>query len=168
MRKGFSLIELLIVIAIISLFGFLIFDFLKKAEVKQDPYSIKNLKKAFQGLSSAELVCIDKCARCFIHSPGNDKMQEISSELKNIQAYIVDDSDNPQKVDFGRLDDHSICLRYRYYSNGSTTQIILESEEKFFYFPSYFGEISIHESAEDAAQAWVGDTKVLTSKGNYY
>jgi prepilin-type N-terminal cleavage/methylation domain-containing protein len=168
MRKGFSLIELLIVIAIISLFGFLIFDFLKRAEVKQDPYSIKNLKKTFQSLGDAELICINKCAQCFMRSPGSDGMQEVSSELKKIQAYIVDGSDNPQKVDFGRLDDHRICLRYKYYSNGSTTQIILESEEKFFYFPSYFGEVSTHESAEDAAQAWVGDTKVLTSKGNYY
>jgi hypothetical protein len=103
-----------------------------------------------------------------MHTPGSDTMQEVSSDIKETYVYIVDRRDNPQKVDFGRLDDHPICLRYKHYSNGSTTQIILESEEKFFYFPSYFGEISIHESAEDAAQAWVGDTKVLTSKGNYY
>ena len=168
MKKGFSLIELLIVIAIISLFGFLIFDFLKRAEVKQDPYSIKNLKKTFQSLGDAELICITKCAQCFMHTLGSDTMQEVSSDIKETYVYIVDRRDNPQKVDFGRLDDHRICLRYKHNSNGSTTQTILESEEKFFYFPSYFGEVSMHESAEDATQAWVGDTKVLTSKGNYY
>ena len=168
MRKGFSLIELLIVIAIISLFGFLIFDFLKKAEIKQDPYTIKNLKKTFQHAGDAELLCIDKCSQCFLTSSGKEQMQKVPSELKEIHAYIVDKDEHPQKVDFGRMDDHPICLRFRHYANGSTTQIILESEEKFFYFPSYFGDISVHESAEEAAEQWIGETKLLGSQGSYY
>ena len=168
MRKGFSLIELLIVIAIISLFGFLVFGFLKKSEIKQDPYTIKNLKKTFRNSGNVELLCIDKCAQCFIHSAGNTRMQEVASDLGEIQAYTVDRSDNPQKLEFGRLKDHRICLRFRHFANGSTTQIILESKDKFFYFPSYFGEITVHDSAEDAAQAWVEDNQLLRSKGNYY
>ncbi len=168
MKKGFSLIELLIVIAIISLFGFLIFDFLKKTEIKQDPYSITNLKKTFQNLGDTELLCTHKCTQCFLRTPGSDNMQAVSSDLKEIQAYIVDDNDNPKKVDFGRFKDQPICLRYRHYSNGSTTQIILRSEEKFFYFPSYFGEVAVYDSAEEAAQAWIGDNRILTSQGNYY
>jgi prepilin-type N-terminal cleavage/methylation domain-containing protein len=168
MKKGFSLIELLIVIAIISLFGFLVFDFLKKAEVRQDPYTIKNLQKILQNHGNIELICTDKCSQCFTHTPGSDTLQETSSDLKEIQAYTVDKNDNPQKIEFGRLKDHRICLRYRHYANGSSTQIILESEEKFFYFPSYFGKISVHASAEDAAEAWIKDTKILNNRGNYY
>jgi len=168
MKKGFSLIELLIVIAIISLFGFLVFDFLKKTEIKQDPYSIKNLKKILQDQGDIELVCIDKCTQCFTHTPGSDTMQEASSDLKEIQAYTLDDNDNPQKIEFGRLKDHPICLRYRHYANGSSTQIILASEEKFFYFPSYFGKVSVHDSVEDAAEVWVQGSKKLRSQGNYY
>ncbi len=168
MKKGFSLIELLIVIAIISLFGFLVFDFLKKVEIKQDPYSIKNLKKVFQDYGDIELLCIDKCAQCFTHTPGSDALQEASSDLKELQAYTVDKNDNPLKIEFGRTKDRRICLRYRHYANGSNTQIILESEGKFFYFPSYFGEVSVYESAEDAAEAWIKGSEILRSKGNYY
>lgn len=168
MKKGFSLIELLIVIAIISLFGFLVFGFLKKVEIKQDPYSIKNLKTIFKNRGDIELLCIDKCTQCFTHAHGSDTMQETSSDLKALQAYTVDKNDNPQKIEFGRFRDHHICLRYKHYANGSNTQIILESEGKFFYFPSYFGEVSVHESAEDAAEAWVKGTRILRSKGNYY
>ena len=168
MKKGFSLIELLIVIAIISLFGFLVFDFLKKVEIKKDPYSIKNLKKIFQDHGDIELLCINKCAQCFTHIPGSDTMQEASSDLKELHAYTIDKNDNPQKIEFGRWHDQRICLRYRHYANGSSTQIILESEGKFFYFPSYFGEVSVHESAEDAAEAWIKGSKILRSKGNYY
>jgi len=168
MKKGFSLIELLVVIAIISLFGFLIFDFLKKVEIKQDPYSIKNLKEIFKNRGDVELLCINKCRQCFIHTPGNDTMQEADSDLKALQAYTVDSNDNPQKLEFGRFQDHRICLRYRHYANGSNTQIILESEGKFFYFPSYFGEVTVHESAEDAAEAWIKGSKVLKNRGSYY
>jgi len=168
MKRGFSLIELLIVIAIISLFGFLVFGLLKKAEIRQDPYTIKNLKKILQNHGDIELLCIDKCSQCFTHEPGEEAMQEVSSDLKELQAYTVDKNDNPQKITFGRLRDHHICLRYRHYANGSSTQIILESEEKFFYFPSYFGEVSIHDSAEDAAEVWIKGSKIATSQGNYY
>jgi len=168
MKKGFSLIELLIVIAIISLFGFLVFDFLKKSEEKQDPYTIKNLQKILQDHGDMELICIDKCTQCFTRTPGSDTLQETPSQLKDIQAYVLDKNDNPQKITFGRLKDRPICLRYRHYANGSSTQIILESEEKFFYFPSYFGKISVHASAEDAAGAWIKNTEILKDQGNYY
>ncbi|NKQ40585.1 MAG: prepilin-type N-terminal cleavage/methylation domain-containing protein [Sulfurovum sp.] len=168
MKKGFTLIELLIVIAIISLFGFLIFDFLKQAQIKKDPYTIKNLKKTIEGSGNVELLCINKCTQCFVHAIGSDDMQEVASNLKEIHAYLLDKDDNPQKIDFGRWEDNRICLRFRRYANGSSTQIILASEDKYFYFPSYFGEVGIHESLEDAADAWISDTKVLRSKGNYY
>jgi len=168
MRKGFSLIELLIVIAIISLFGFLIFDFLKKAEIKPDPYTIKSLKQAFKNTGDTELVCLNKCTQCFLITPGSGQMQEVESSFKEIQAYIVDQDEHLQKIAFGRMDDHPVCLRFTHYTNDSSTQIILRSEGKFFYFPSYFGEVSMHGSAEDAAEQWIGDTKLLGSQGGYY
>lgn len=168
MRKGFSLIELLIVIAIISLFGFLVFGSLKQAAIKPDPYTIKNLQKILQDSGDVELLCVDKCAKCFTHTLGGDSMQETASDLKMLQAYTVDKHGDPQQIEFGRYKDHKICLRYRHYNNGSSTQIILESEGKFFYFPSYFGEVTVHESAEDAAEAWISGTQILKDKGNYY
>jgi len=168
MKKGFSLIELLIVIAIISLFGFLVFDFLKKVEIKQDPYRIKNLKKILQNYGDTELLCINKCTECFTRIPGSNEFQATDSDLKELQAYTLDKNSNPQKIEFGRFKDRPICLRYRHYANGSNTQIILGSDEKFFYFPSYFGEVSVHNSLENAAEAWVEGEETLRSRGNYY
>ncbi len=135
-----------------------------------EPYTIKNLKDAFIDNNSddAELICIDKCTQCFVSSIGSGKSQEIASNLKEIQAYILDNGDNPQRIEFGRLDDDPICLRFRYYVNGSSTQIILESEEKFFYFPSYFGEVEVFESIDEAVDRWVSDMKILRNRGDYY
>lgn len=143
---------------------------LKNIESAPDPYTIKELKNVLGNANTreAELVCIDKCTQCFVVASGGGKMEDIATNLKEIQAYILDNRDNPQRIEFGRLDDHPICLRFRYYSNGSTTQIILESEEKFFYFPSYFGEVEVFESIDEAADRWISDMKVLKDRGNYY
>ena len=168
MKKGFTLIELLIVIAVISLFGFLVFDFLKKTETRKESYTVQNLQKVLKDQGDTELICINKCTQCFIRTPGSEALQETASDLEEIHAYTVDKNNNPQKIEFGRLKDHPICLRYRHYANGSNTQIILESEEKFYYFPSYFGTISVHDSAEDAVEAWIKNTEIPKSRGNYY
>jgi prepilin-type N-terminal cleavage/methylation domain-containing protein len=171
-RTGFSLIELLIVIAIVSLFGFLVFGSLKQSEIRPDPYSIKNLKNTenISSFKDTELVCIDKCSKCFMLPQGaaTSNKKAVSSDLKELQAYILDQNDNPQQIEFGRLDDHPVCLRFRYNANGSTTQIIIASEEKFFYFPSYFGEVETFDSLNEATDRWIRDSKILEDRGSYY
>jgi len=167
-HAGFSLIELLIVIALISLFGFMVFGFMQSSALKQESYTVKDLKKIFKTTKNAELVCTQKCSSCFIHPIGDASTQKIDSDLKEIQSYILDKDNNPQKVDFGRVNDEKICLRFRYYANGSTSQMIIGSEGKFFYFPSYFTKVSVYTSLDEAAEKWIEGTKLLTSQGNYY
>jgi len=170
MSRAFSLIELLIVIAIIALFAFLSFEVLQKQESKTEAHTIEKLRVAFADSipSDKELICVDKCSKCFIKSSSSTTLQESPSHLKDIKAYVLDANDNPEQIEFGRLDDHPICLRFRYYANGSNTQIILGSEEKFFYIPSYFGDVEVFESLEDASDKWTENTKLASDRGNYY
>jgi len=170
MSRGFSLIELLIVIAIIGLFAFLSFEVLRQQESTAKAYTVEKLREAFADTipSDRELICIDKCTKCFISNTKQGSAQESSSNLKEIKAYILDANDNPEQIEFGRLDDHPICLRFRYYANGSNTQIILETEGKFFYIPSYFGEVEAFESLDTASDKWIEDAKLASDRGNYY
>jgi len=170
MRGGFSLIELLIVIAIISLFGFLVFGSLKKAETaRAEDRGITDLKKASKSIgANSELICIDKCKKCYMSPFGSPKLTEVTTHLKPLTAYILDNNDNPEELDFNRVDDHRICLRFKYYANGSSSQMIIESEEKFYYFPSYFGEVKEFETLQEAAAEWLKYTELVTNRGDYY
>lgn len=170
LSRGFSLIELLIVIAIIGLFSILSFNVLRQQVKKPKAYTVEKLRKIFGDALPAdkELICIDKCSKCFTTAMGGGAMHESASNLKDMKAYTLDASDNPQEIDFGRFNDHPICLRFRYYANGSNTQIILETEDKFFYFPTYFGKVEVFDSLEDATDKWKSNTKLVSDKGKYY
>ncbi len=168
MKRAFSLIELLIVIAIISLFGFLAFSTLKTSAQKQVIYKISNLKKLFKSTEHKELICIDKCKKCYARDEGSEKLSEIKSDISPLKAYIVDKDDNPRKIDFGKYDDHHICLRFIHYSNGSSSQLIVESNGKFFYLPSFFGKTESFDSLDEATKEWTKDSRLLTDQGNYY
>lgn len=168
MRRAFSLIELLIVIAIISVVGFLVFSSLKTSAIKKKPFTVENLKKQFSPTDDKELICIDKCTKCYTRVSGDAKLNEIKTDISALQAYIVDKDNNPSKADFGKLNDHKICLRFIHYPNGSSTQMIIESKGSFYYFPTYFGEVKKFDTLEEAAQEWTKGSKVLTDQGGYY
>ena len=168
LRGGFSLVELLIVIAIISLFGFFIFDSLKRSETKPKLSAIKDIKSILASSNEADLICIDKCSKCFIVTAGMKSIQEVPTLLKDMQAYTLDENDNPRKIEFGRFNDRPICLRFHQYSNGSTSQLILESQERFFYLPSYFGQVEEFETIDEATTRWLDNSDIPKDDGNYY
>ena len=164
---GFSLIELIIVILIASLFAALIFSRVSFATRKQEKVGIRQLKKA--GVvppGDAQLICRGRCRRCVVVMEG--KQSEIPSRFKELKGYILDDGGNPKEVDFGRIRDRKICLRFYYYANGSTSQMILESEGKFYFVPSYFGEIEAFDSLDGAVERWTHYRSQLDSMGTFF
>ena len=164
---GFSLIELIIVILIASLFAALIFSQISFSTKKKEKVGIRQLKKA--GIvppGDAQLVCLDHCRKCTIGM--GDKRKEISSRLKPIKAYVLDDGGNPQEVDFGRIREKKVCLRFHYYANGSTSQMILESEGKFYFVPSYFGDIEVFDGLDAATERWTHYRNRLDSMGTFF
>ncbi len=164
---GFSLIELIIVILIASLFAALIFSQISFATKPKEKVGIHQLKKA--GIvppGDAQLVCLDHCRQCTIGM--GDKRKKIPSQLKPIKAYVLDDGGNPQEVDFGRVKEKKICLRFHYYANGSTSQMILESEGKFYFVPSYFGNIEVFDGLDAATERWTHYRNQLDSMGTFF
>jgi len=166
--SAFSLIELIIVILIASLFAGLVFSQIASSKPKEKKVGIRMLKKAVTQLAGteADLVCTDECRQCRVITEG--KGSEIGSQLKPLKAYILDDGGSPKEIDFGRMDDRKICLRFHYYSNGSTSQMILESEEKFYFVPSYFGEVETFDSLSAATDRWRRYRDQLDTLGTYF
>jgi prepilin-type N-terminal cleavage/methylation domain-containing protein len=165
---GFSLIELIIVILIASLFAALVFNNVNLGGKSERRVGIRQLKEASAGNMTGEqdLVCYDKCSHCILTS--NGKSTDIKSQLKPVKSYILDDSNNPQEIDFGRLKDKKICLRFHYYPNGSTSQMILESDGKYYFVPSYFGKIEAFDDLDSAVSRWTKYRNQLDSMGTYY
>jgi prepilin-type N-terminal cleavage/methylation domain-containing protein len=168
LAPGFSLIELIIVILIASLLASVIFTNISFKTKKKQKVGIHQLKNTeiTRNIGDAELICTDKCRHCAIINGG--KQTEVESRLKPLKAYILDDSGNAQELDFGRVKNKKVCLRFHYYANGSTSQMILESDEKFYFLPSFFGEIEVFDGVDDAVERWTKYRKQLDSMGTFF
>ncbi len=171
-RQGFSLLELIIVILIMSLAYMLVFGSMQKAEDKPKTLRIENLKKILseQGLfyTDSELFCLDKCQKCYLYADGETSDYEGDLALGSLTAYKIEDDDKLHKIDFGRYHDHRVCLRFSLYHNGSSSQIVIQNKTGIYYLPSLFGETLKVTSMEEAEELWLKDTDLLTDNGAFY
>ena len=175
MHKGFSLIELLIVILIVSIVYFLGFEEFEVGKAKPKPLSPMNLKteilksELYEG--QATLMCLDKCRTCYLRPDLSSSFQTYPNaiDLQNIKAYTLDESDSLVRIEYGRYDDEKICLIMDFYTNGSSTQIMLENKEGEVYFlPSFFEAVVRFDSPEEAKEYWVDKSHSLSDAGAFY
>jgi len=173
-RQAFTLIELLIVILIISLVYFLGFEGVELGKPKPKPMTPLNLKdsirntKLFQG--HATLLCTNQCTKCYLRKNLNSNYQPYSSaiDLTGTVAYTLDRSDHLDKIEYGRFNDEKICLVMDFYDNGSSTKIVLNQKDKSYLLPAYFGKTKVFDSLDDAEEAWLHDTQLVSDNGEYY
>ena len=174
MHKGFSLMELLVVIIIISIVYFLGFSGIDKSTPKAKALTPLNLKSSilkselFQG--NATLLCINKCRSCYIRKDINSPFEayEEGIDLKNIEAYTLDARDSLQRMDYGRYQDKKICLMLNFYPNGSSTQIILKNGDSVYFLPAFFDEPEKLDSLADAKELWIKNSQFISDRGDFY
>ncbi|MDQ7047115.1 MAG: prepilin-type N-terminal cleavage/methylation domain-containing protein [Sulfurovum sp.] len=173
-RKGFSLIELLIVILIISIVYFLGFDGIEIGKQRPKPLTPLNLKSNIVSSESfagqATLLCINKCLTCYLRSNISSGFEEYSSatDLRDIKAYTLDKDNTLMPMEYERYQDKKICLIMDFYSNGSSTQIILEKDDKSYFLPAFFGEPKVFDSAEEAQDYWLRNSTAVSDSGDFY
>ena len=173
-HKGFSLMELLVVIIIISLVYFLGFSGIDKYTPKAKALTPLNLKSSilkselFQG--KATLLCINKCRSCYLRKDINTPFEayEEGIDLKDIEAYTLDERDSLQRMDYGRYQDEKICLMLNFYPNGSSTQIILKNEDAVYFLPAFFDEPQKLDSLADAKELWIENSQFISNSGDFY
>ncbi|WP_309497202.1 prepilin-type N-terminal cleavage/methylation domain-containing protein [Sulfurovum sp.] len=174
MNKGFSLIELLVVILLVSIVYFLGFEEFELVKPKPQPLTPMNLKaqiiksELYEG--QATLMCLDKCSTCYTRTDLSSPFQAYSKaiDLQNLKAYTLDESDSLVRIEYGRYDDKKICLIMDFYHNGSSTQIILENKEGTYFLPSFFDTPLRFDSPEEAKEYWVKKSHSLSDTGAYY
>ena len=174
MKKGFSLIELLVVILLVTIVYFLGFEGFEITKPKPKALTPMNLKteilasEHFEG--QATLLCVDKCRTCYIRPKLSSSFQTYDNpiDLKNIKAYSVDASDSLVPIEYGRYEDKKICLIMDFYSNGSSTQIILENEEGAYFLPAFFETAQYFKTPQEAKEYWVNKSHILSDDGAFY
>ena len=174
MRQAFTLIELIIVVMLISLVGFLVFSEAVKQNKRPDtitPLNLKStIKSSFPYNEDMEFFCIQNCRDCYIAK--GDEIIPFKGNINlgsNLEVYKIDRNNQLVKIeDFGRVKDNKICLRYSLYKNGSSTQLILSNDSGVYYLPSYFGKPKKLEDLDSAKELWLKEDYNLRDSGNYY
>ena len=174
MHKGFSLLELLVVILLVTIVYFLGFEGFEITKSKPNPLTPINLKTEiiksdiYEG--QATLMCVDKCRTCYLRPKLSSSFQTYDNpiDLKNIKAYSVDASDSLVPIEYGRYEDKKICLIMDFYSNGSSTQIILENEDGAYFLPAFFGTAKHFKTPQEAKEYWVNKSHILSDDGAFY
>jgi len=166
--SAFTLIELLIVIGIISLIGIFAFSKMaanQKAKITDNVEKIKDVFNESDG--NVQLLCLEKTTECYIFGRGAKVIRKLSNPIGDMQAYILDDSDNPEQLKFGRYKNRPISLRMKHFANGSTSQMIIKSGDNFYFVPSYLGEVKKFDAIDDAVELWL-DGNEMYEEGGYY
>ena len=174
LQKGFSLIELLIVILLVSMIYVLGFSPLSITEKQAKPLTPLNLKKSilnskfFTGEST--FMCTNKCKKCYFKKGSNGTFNTFKSKinLKGIEVYSLNESDSVIRVKYERYNDEKICLVINFYNNGSSTQLIIKNKTDVYFLPGYFGEAKKFDSVSDAQDYWVEKSKLVKDSGSYY
>lgn len=173
-HKGFTLIELLIVILIVGIVYALGFSGIGISKTKAKALTPLNLKETivksewFDG--HATLLCINKCKACYLRKDINSPFQAYSNaiDLSNITAYTLDAHNDLVEIEYERYDDKKICLKMDFYTNGSSTQIILKNNKASYFVPAYFAEAKTFETPENAKEYWLSDSQLLSDSGDFY
>jgi prepilin-type N-terminal cleavage/methylation domain-containing protein len=174
MHKGYSLIELLIVILIVSMVYFLGFSGFEKPKNEPKALTALNLKstimKAEGYHGKATLMCTKKCRLCYLRKgvTGMFKPYTHGIDLKNTEAYTVDERDSLLRLEYGRYKDEKVCLVIDFYNNGSSTQIILKNEDGIFFLPSFFQEAQKVGALSDAKALWLKNSDLVSDSGKFY
>ena len=174
LRKGFSFLELLIVILLVSIVYFLGFDGLsigKKSPKALTPLNLKsNIVSSGLFTGKGTLICVDKCRSCYFRGGLTSNFEEYANpvDLTDIQAYTIDAFESLTRIDFGRYQDEKICLVMDFFNNGSSTQIILKDENEVYFLPAFFGEPKRFSSLEEAKEHWLENSLLASDSGDFY
>ena len=173
-RSAFSLIELIVVVLIVSLIGFLVVSSAIKQQQKVeilDPTTLPStLRKSFQGQGDVELFCIKKCKECYVLQGQQIVAYDGGINFaKDLEIYKLDNNNQFVHIDeLGRVKDKKVCLRYHLYPNGSTTQMVISNNMGIYYLPSFFGKAVKVDDMEEAKALWTKDNYNLRDSGSYY
>jgi prepilin-type N-terminal cleavage/methylation domain-containing protein len=174
LRKGFTLLELMIVVFLIVMIYALVFTYFSEEEKRPEALTPLTLKSALveAGMINGHttLLCTDECRRCYLRQGinGSFELYENRIDLQDAELYLLDADRELSLAEYGRYNDKKICLKLDFYPNGSSTKAVLKTPAGIFYLPAYFGKPREINSLEEAKELWLKDTELVSHTGDFY
>ncbi len=156
-KKAFSLFELMLVVILIGLVYSLVLGKMpNKKRVKIT--TLKDLKytlsKAKIANTTLQLIVYDRCNKFSLK--GSNKELDINPEIfQNIKIYKVK-NENLDEITFAPYikddDIYDVCLRFYLYKNGSSSNYIIEKNEKYYIYNPYYPQTIVTTDKDKAIE----------------
>jgi len=154
-KKAFTLIEIILVVAIISIIYSLALDNFKfPTNIKKISIDIKNIPVYMKKFgANSKLVCIEDGKRCLVY----DSENKITKEIKNLflsKPIVYKYDKNLEEIYFAdielkHLDRFEVCFEYNIDKYNKSGDMIVEYDNKFYIFNSINNEVITLESSAD-------------------
>lgn len=164
MKKGFSLLELLIVVVIIGVVYTLVvsnFSHFQGMPEKPTLAKLKNFLRAIPYEKKVELICLRECSRCFVFVDGA-KQEEFDKKLEGFLPQAVESYRYSSKTGFEPMeervffsDEHNyekICFSYALGADKQGEEMFVVSESKVYDLTSAF-QTPHYDSLNEALEA---------------
>jgi len=162
-KKGFSLIELMIVIVIMGVIYTLVITKLKSYNETQEALQLETFKPNLGVLAKefhtkVKLFCFDDCSKCAIFANGK-KLKEVSSlfeDTPELYKYNYLNGMEEKKMDvlFDADDvEQDVCFSFGVDEDGVSDQVIVKYKEKVYDYSNYFSDVDIYDTLEEVIDA---------------
>jgi hypothetical protein len=147
----------------------LVFASMKDRETTRKVPDIRHIKAFVSPVppGGTELVCIEDCRQCVLIDETN-RPKEIEGLGARVDGYVLGADGEARRIDFGRFGDRKVCLRFHFYGNGSTSQMILKWKGKYYFIPAFFGAVKSFPDLREAVNHWREKNHMIQSPGDYY
>lgn len=160
-RSAFTLFELMVVIIIIGVIYGIFVQNIDVLEEEKKEFRFENLKAfltRYQNDNTISIICLEEnlkgCSDCRIYIDGKPTESQISLDPE-MTVWYLDSDDILEKKDYGTIlydnDYVKKCFEFSLYPNGSSTEMIVEHQNKTYLFFPYFQPTKIFEDPNDAS-----------------
>jgi hypothetical protein len=121
--------------------------------------NLKTYLQSFKHEKSVQLLCLDDCASCDIYADGvKTKTLDDLFKDSDIQVYRYEEAygytPKEQDVYFNKEGvEENVCFSYAIDREGIGDQVLVESQNRFYDYSSYFELTKVYSSLSDASDA---------------
>ena len=173
LRRAFSLIELIIVIAVIGTVYYLGFQGFKTITAPA-PVSLETLPKYIREIprfrQGGTLLCTDRCNTCYFRSDPSLPFEKLSVRfaLRHPVRYEILPEGRLRKISTERYADKPICFSLSIHRGGTLSPTVVKNEKGYFLIGGFSPEALRFDSLSELKEALSKRRAVLENRGDFY